>query len=448
MTIEVIAVFHTGANWDAAWGCAEGVVDTLVDLGYRVINCGNPNRQRVSIELLQTADLILICSPEWIGAAIIHHYGNIWRELPAYKAAWYVESEERDDRTFDFGKTLDLADINYFPAKQDADKLGGEWLPFGVDSNVFYPRAITKRYNAGFLGQLYPKRMEYISKINFPIVRMNAVRHSDIKYSFNLLAESYCSTLIFVNLPSYSRLLVTKVTEVMACGTMLVTPKVDHPSGAENLRQFTDRKHLVYYDPKHPSEIGDIVKHYVANPGEREEIARNGLIEIEKGHTLRNRLNKIVSDARFARASSEVGRRPANEIIFVTSEPAPAASYEVVTFHNTFVGVNIDTGRLCHDANRATHPPIKVSCENGVIRFFYVDRAGASRRPFRIISSDGDISKDNADLPSECYITNIGVDLFAFSNAGNFLSADADGLVRNDRNWCADWECFRLIPAQ
>ena len=144
---------------------------------------------------------------------------------------------------------------------------------------------------------MYPKRAEYVSRIGYPLNILPPVSDPDPLRSFERLADAYSSTRIFVNLPSYSRLLVTKVTEVMACRTMLVTPKVDHPSGARNMAQFTDGKHLVYYDSDRPGDIGEIVGHYLRSPGELDAIATSGFEEVARAHTLAQRLAKIIADA-------------------------------------------------------------------------------------------------------------------------------------------------------
>ena len=151
---------------------------------------------------------------------------------------------------------------------------------------------------------MYRKRAEYIGKVGYPIVHMQSVSSPHVRTSFDLLADAYCSTKIFVNLPALSRLLVTKVTEVMACGTFLLTPRLDHPSAYRNMEPSEHRKHLVYYDPDDPGEIGRLVNYYLANPAERDAIAAAGRAEVIKNHAMRLPLRNILDDA-------ESGARPA-----------------------------------------------------------------------------------------------------------------------------------------
>ena len=48
------------------------------------------------------------------------------------------------------------------------------------------------------------------------------------------------------------------------------------------MEPFEHRKHLVYYDPDDPGEIGRLVNYYLANPAERDAIAAAGRAEVIK----------------------------------------------------------------------------------------------------------------------------------------------------------------------
>ncbi|NOG72672.1 glycosyltransferase [Roseicella sp. DB1501] len=297
MSIRRVAVFHCTARVGSAWCCAEGISLTLAAMGYQVMDCGHPGAGGPPVEALRGADFILLGAVEWYGEMLEQRYGAAWAALPMPKLAWYAESAHRDDRDFPFGRYRALADRHYFPAAQDAMEFGGTWLPFGADPVLFAPRPVPKRHDAAFLGSLYPKRVEYLRRIGLPLARMAPVADPDPVRSFARLAEAYCSTRIFVNLPAYSRLLVTKVTEVMACGTLLLTPAMDHPSGLANMAQFEDRRHLVYYPPDRPEVLEGLIAHYLARPQEREAIAAAGRAEILRAHSLEARLRRLLADA-------------------------------------------------------------------------------------------------------------------------------------------------------
>lgn len=297
MPIQNIVVFHNTAAVGSAWCCAEGIVSELRAMGYRVADGGNPHASQLPAATLREADLIILGAPEWFARPLQLRYGAVWSGLRARKAAWYAESFHRDDRDFDFNTVRGLADHHYFPAIQDAEEFGGQWLPFGVDTAMFRPKSVPVVHDAAFLGTIYPKRAEYLARIPYKLERIQSVSSPDVRRSFALLADAYGSTRIFVNLPALSRLLVTKVTEVMACGTFLLTPRLDHPSAHRNMAPFEDRKHLVYYDPHAPAEIARLIEYYLAHPAERDAIAAAGRAEILKNHAMRLPLQKILDDA-------------------------------------------------------------------------------------------------------------------------------------------------------
>ena len=297
MRVQNVVVFHNTATVASAWCCAEGIVSVLREMGCNVIDGGNPRLSQIPLTHLRNADLIVLGAPEWFAGEIRKHYGAVWNTLRAKKAAWYAESFHRDDRNFDFNSVRGLADFHYFPAIQDAEEFGGKWLPFGVDTSIFRPKLVEVIHDAAFLGTMYQKRAEYVGRIGYPLVRMQSVSSPNVRTSFDLLADAYCSTKIFVNLPALSRLLVTKVTEVMACGTFLLTPRLDHHSAYRNMEPFEHGKHLVYYNPDDPEEIARLVNYYLANPSERDAIAAAGRAEVVQNYPMRLPLRKILDDA-------------------------------------------------------------------------------------------------------------------------------------------------------
>lgn len=309
MMTSTIAVFHNTAQVGSAWCCAEGISAELRKKGHRVLDFGNPRFTKTPLSELKRADAIIMGAPEWFFDAILEQYGNEWHALKAPKAAWYAETAHRDDQNFDFRKYLTMADLHYYPAEQDAREFGGTWLPFGTDEGIFRPLPGPKVHDVAFIGSMYPKRLEFIKNVDYPITILPQVHADNVLESFARLNEAYNSTKVFVNMPAYSRLLVTKVTEVMASRTMLVTPKLDHPSALANMAQFQDGKHLVYYDADSPKELGEILTYYSNHQNERDAIATNGWKEVIEKHTLSSRVDTILADiqAISIRTSSRKG---------------------------------------------------------------------------------------------------------------------------------------------
>ncbi len=297
MAIRKIVVFHNMAGVGSAWCFNEGIVSVLREMGYDVVDARKPFRRNVPMWVLKKADLVILSAPEWFTHRIRQRYGSRWARLRTPKVAWYAESSYRDDRTFPFAEMRHLADLHYFPAIQDAEEFHGSWLPFGVDTSIYKPKAVPVVHEAAFIGSIYPKRAEYLKSVNFPLEMMKPVSSPDTRHSYELLADAYCSTKILVNLPAYSRLLVARVTEALACGTFVLTPRLDHPSALRNMDVYEDRKHLVYYNQDRPDELAGLVRYYLAHPEERAAIAKAGHDEVHARHTLRQRLEKIIADA-------------------------------------------------------------------------------------------------------------------------------------------------------
>ena len=316
-----------------------------------------------------------------------------------------------------------------------------------VSTQEYFFLARTTEIRCRLSGELYSKRAEYLARLEFPLERIAPAVCEDILRSLEMLADAYCSTQIFVNLPSYSRLLVTKVTEVMACRTMIITPQIDNPSGAANLRQFEDGRHLVYYDPSRPKDIGDIVG--ITPPtGRMPRIAQAGWAEIARGHSLRSRLEKIISDARFLLEQGRIEFSSAWTSSDDTSVPVIGEFYYVLSFHGSFLCTDKDHRRLCHEKPGGFRPKVVLEFNESEAYLYFVDLASLMRRRLGLVGPAGDISERPEFLEKKLIPEKVRDHRFALRIGDNYLSADNDGFVRNDRSCCLDWEHYRLIRAE
>lgn len=296
MCIKKVGVFHNITTEYSPWSCAEGIAATLNQQGYKVFDFKNPRHTPPTVDILEAMDVIILSGPEHFFDAILNYYGEAWLKLSTIKVAWYTETSKRDDRVFDFGSYRNLADYHYFPAIQDAVEFDGIWLPFGVDTNIFRPISLKKKHQFAFIGSMYPKRQEYIKHLGSKVEILSPAIGSDQVTSLVALIKAYNEIDIFVNLPAYSRLLVTKITEVMACQTMIITPRLDDESAAQNMTQFDDGVHLVYYDAQNPRELCKILDYYATRPDARDAIAMAGWQEVTRNHTLSSRIKYIMEN--------------------------------------------------------------------------------------------------------------------------------------------------------
>jgi spore maturation protein CgeB len=107
--------------------------------------------------------------------------------------------------------------------------------------------------------------------------------------------DAYASVLrrikVFVNLPTLSQLLVTKVFEVAASGACLVTPRLKGV-GERNQELLGDVIQL--YDDASPAELAGLLRSLLNDDQERERLAQRACDEIHKRHGIRQRLQTIL----------------------------------------------------------------------------------------------------------------------------------------------------------
>ena len=105
-----------------------------------------------------------------------------------------------------------------------------------------------KSIDAAFIGLLYPKRQAFLAELrkqgvqlvtgNVQVLELGGVNP---RKTAELYAENIRKIKVFVNLPTLSQLAVTKIYEVLACGTPILTPEVDD---MRNLAAFPVRLQL------------------------------------------------------------------------------------------------------------------------------------------------------------------------------------------------------------
>jgi hypothetical protein len=236
-----LAVFFP-ASLFSAWCCSYGLVNTLKRMGHEVVSCPvDTSKAANKFDISGDAvDAIIISGPEHIKPEFPSGIDEL---VP--RVAWMHETVERED----YGK-LDVdaikgsADIVFCPGIQD-EKYGFRYLPFGVDTEIFKPRqcgAPPKTIDAAFIGLLYPKRQAFLKELraqgvdlvtgNVQVLEIDGVNP---RKTAELYAENIRKIKVFVNLPTLSQLAVTKIYEVLACGTPVLTPKIEHMKNLEGL---------------------------------------------------------------------------------------------------------------------------------------------------------------------------------------------------------------------
>jgi Glycosyl transferases group 1 len=308
-----------------------GYRETLERMGHEVLDIPFPQNAPVNVEQVPVPTLqqLLDCD---VVLSTYHEYVQPWLERKYPYEQWEalmatVPVLARFDESMDRG---DLAlphrvphlkrwATHYsFPAAQDAEKYGGDWLPYGADTTIFNPfgkedititssGSTEKLYDLAFIGTPYDKRRKYLEKLvahvdNSYVFRIANVVVQDLsgireRESTLLLAENYRQVKLFFCLPPMSNLLVEKIFDVMACDTMVMYPRLQGEA-EKNLIAFEDEKHILYYDIGFFSNNGKQVNYYLNHPEEMERIARAGGERVRSKYTLEQMLQSMLTQAK------------------------------------------------------------------------------------------------------------------------------------------------------
>jgi hypothetical protein len=302
-------------------------------MGHTVLDCPFPGNTVQNIEQvaskmptiaqLMECDIILATYMEyvqpWLKAIYpVAEWSRLMRSVPVI--ARFDESMDRGDLGLParVRELIGWANHWSWPAAQDAEKYGGEWLPYGADTTIFNPfgngditidktDSVPKKYDLAFIGTLYPKRHEYLTKLinhvgkgtifhcgNVMVQDLGGIRERE---TTELLAENYRQIKIFFCLPPMSRLLVEKIFDIMASDTLVMYPRFPGDA-AKNCSIFEDDKHIVYYEYGFFANNGKQVKYYLEHPDETQRIAKAGGELVRSQYTLELMLKKMLSYGR------------------------------------------------------------------------------------------------------------------------------------------------------
>src|SRR5712671_7274715 len=127
-------------------------------MGHQVTKCpivpADTKISRSKFPNLDDHGMALVSGPEYIGK----HFRALYPERKIPSVAWMHESVEREDYgMLDVDAIKRTADVIFCPARQDT-KYGFEFIPFGVDTAMFYSSEAPRDIELAFIGMIYPKR--------------------------------------------------------------------------------------------------------------------------------------------------------------------------------------------------------------------------------------------------------------------------------------------------
>lgn len=282
-----IAVFYPKGK--TAWSVTRGVSTTLSSMHHEVIDCCDV---RPAKEVLESQNAIIVTGPEYIWKELRAAYPD-WDRISAPKVGWLHETVERDDyptNCIAIDGKLPVEELKkftpriYTPAIQD-QKFGMKYLPFGVDTHMFYPRE-PRDLESMYTGSLYKKRRDFIKE--HPEVRtLSAYVECETTEEY---ADAIGRATVVLDLPSLSEQSNTRVFEVLASRTALITPTLLHDDS-----MFVHGKHLLYYSGS-PRAAFEAIRDKARVVGVAQEIARQGYEEVKSKHTMEHRLEILLKD--------------------------------------------------------------------------------------------------------------------------------------------------------
>ena len=271
-----VAVFYPSV--ETAWSITKGVCSTLHKMGHSVTDCGSDFSGRLD------HDLIFVSGPEYLWKKLREIHPQ-WDRLDAVKVGWLHETVEREDYDINpiaVNGKLPMEEIKKFtpqlftPAIQD-QTYDAKFLPFGVDTDMFYPRDKTE-YSVIYTGSVYKKRRDFLEK--YPSVRtMVGYRPYDETKDY---VYGIGRATAVLNLPSLSEASNTRTFETLACKTALITPAMRYPDYL-----FEDGKHLLYYQGS-PEEAVSKMR------TEATRLAEQGYDLVTKRHSMLHRMRYIL----------------------------------------------------------------------------------------------------------------------------------------------------------
>jgi glycosyltransferase involved in cell wall biosynthesis len=275
-----------------------------------------------TIEELNGCDAIILNGVEHLADWLFHVYGEEWFKVKTRRCGWFHESLIRPDYNIDFAGVARFFDEGFIPNPYDAEDRKCQWLPIGVDTEMFQnldaPKL--KDIEIGFIGLFYEKRKKFMDKLiphlgdltitagHVEVKDLSGVR---FKEQTELLAENYRNMEILLNLPSLSNVLVMKVLEAMACGTCVFTPHMSEHM--EEMLGFESGKHLVYYDQRNPESLAQTLRLYLDSDDLREQVARQGCALVRGKYRIEDRINQMlgVKDGVARHLQSGLAEQPA-----------------------------------------------------------------------------------------------------------------------------------------
>lgn len=181
----------------------------------------------------------------------------------------------------DYLKKMDVGKYRYY-------------LPFGVDIDFFKKCDIKKSFDVLAIYTVktkLPNVYPYRARIHEILDEMPIVSYTNY-VKFDSLPGITCMSKIVVNCNARFNFVNPRVTEILACGSFLLT------SYCDDLAKFgyRDEEHLVTFH--NMNDFKDKVEYFLKHDKEREEIAESGMNFVRKNYSNKKRIETFLKYVR------------------------------------------------------------------------------------------------------------------------------------------------------
>jgi len=282
MKIVLISARHSSTI-----ACEHYIYKALINMGHEVVAdlCFRSQYNTINDNIPSDADLLIA----WKGSSLDP---QVIKRLKYPTALWYPDFWIMKHTQVDIMSIAHAFDFVYTPIKDDATfyrslGLNGKYLAPGVDINTFkrLPN-IDKECDIFMCGALYPERRNALEKLK--AAGLDVVSGQDMDHKETNVAHNKAKIIFNQGvIPNKGAQL--RVYEAMASGTMLLQHENE-----ELAEVFEDNKHLVYFNN---SNLVEKAIYYIREFDKCEEIAHNGMKEVQNNHTWEKRLQLITAVA-------------------------------------------------------------------------------------------------------------------------------------------------------
>jgi spore maturation protein CgeB len=144
---------------------------------------------------------------------------------------------------------------------------------------------------------MYPKRARFLQQVAPYLnglrlvtgnIQVQDLRGLCVRETAALYADNLRKIKVFVNLPTLCQLAVTKVYEVLACGTFLITPAIADYRNFEDLQAH-------FYDSNRPDQLAESIRFCLQHEEDRIAATSISCDQVHQLHRLDLRCQVLLS---------------------------------------------------------------------------------------------------------------------------------------------------------